>query len=63
MDDKKLKQTGEKMQQIGCILTLLFTVPIILLIFLGVPGLIVGILIAIIGIIGILSKKKNAETP
>jgi len=62
MDDENLKQVGKKIEQLGCILTLIFTVPIVLLLFLGAPGLIIGIIIAIIGVAGVLSKKKkNAE--
>jgi len=61
MDEKKLEETGKKLQNIGCLLTLMFTVPIVLTIFLGIPGLIVGIIIAIIGIAGILSKKEKTK--
>jgi len=61
MDEKKLEETGKKLQNIGCILTLMFTVPIVLTIFLGIPGLIIGIIIAIICIAGILSKKEKTK--
>ncbi len=51
----KLREAGEKMQAIGCLLTLLITVPVILTIFLGPLGL--GISVAII-LIWFLTRKK-----
>lgn len=64
MDEKKLEETGKKIQKIGCLLTLAVTVPIVLTALFGVPGLIIGVFIALIAIVGMLSKKgKNAKTP
>jgi hypothetical protein len=51
----KLKNAGEKMQSVGCLLTILITVPIALTLFLGPLGL--GISIIII-VIWFASKKK-----
>ncbi len=42
---KKLEEIGKNMQRIGCLLTGLVTIPIIGLIFFGIKGLIVGIVI------------------
>jgi hypothetical protein len=61
MGEKKLEEVGEKLQKIGCLLTLMFTVPIVLTLFFGIPGLIIGIIIAIIGIAGVLGKKKEKD--
>jgi len=57
MDDKKIEQASKKMGHIGCLLTLIFTVPIVLTVFLGPIGLILGIVIAVLGVVGILSRK------
>jgi len=61
MNEKKVAETGKKLQKIGCALTLMFTIPIILTIFLGIPGLILGIILAVVGIVSLLSKKKKSE--
>ena len=57
MEKNKMQQTGEKMQKVGCAMTLLFTIPIILTIFLGIPGLIIGGIVAIAGVVGIFKQK------
>jgi len=59
MNEDKIKQVGTKMQKLGCFLTLVLTIPIVLTLFLGVPGLIIGGIIAIIAIISFLSQKKK----
>ena len=59
MDEKKLEETGKKLEKIGCFLTLVLTVPIVLTIFFGIPGLAIGIIIALITVIGALSKKQK----
>lgn len=53
---KKIEEAGKKMQNIGCLLTGIITIPIIGLIFLGVPGLIIGIVVG--GLIAYGAKKQ-----
>jgi len=57
--NEKLENLGKNLEKIGCISIFLITIPIILTIFLGIPGLIIGIIVAIIGISSILGKKNN----
>lgn len=52
------KKTGEKMQTLGCLLTLVVTIPLLLTVFLGPVGLIIGAVIAILVVIGHLVNKK-----
>ncbi len=60
--ENKLRAAGEKMQRLGCMLTVLLTVPILLTLFLGIPGLIIGGLVFVLGLAGFLgSGKKKAE--
>lgn len=40
-------KAGKNMSKLGGKLTIMFTVPVLLTIFLGIPGLIIGIIIAI----------------
>lgn len=54
---KKIEDFGKKTQQLGCLLTVLITIPILLTVFLGIPGLIIGSIIAILGIVGQFKKK------
>ena len=61
MDDKKIEEVSKKIGNIGCLLTLIFTVPIVLTVFLGPVGLVLGIIIAVIGVIVILSKKGKSK--
>ena len=58
---KKIQDAGDKMNKVGKKLTLLFTVPIILLFIFGIPGLIIGIIIAGIGIASMKNKSKQDE--
>ncbi len=58
---EKIEEFGSKMQKAGCALTLIITIPIILTIWIGVIGLIIGCLIAIVGIAAIFSNKDNIE--
>ena len=41
----RMEEAGKKMQNIGCLLTGIITIPIIGLVFLGVPRLIIGIVV------------------
>ncbi len=51
------------MQRVGCLLTIVFTIPIVLTFIMGIPGLIIGVLIAIVGITAFFmsDKKKPKE--
>ena len=53
---KKIEEAGKKTQQVGCLLTGLITIPILGVIFLGVPGLVGGVLIG--GLIAYAAMKK-----
>ena len=57
MEKNKGQVLGEKMQKMGCAMTLLFTIPIILTLFLGIPGIIVGGIVAIAGVVGMMKQK------
>jgi len=61
MDEKKLEETGKKLQKVGCLLTIAVTVPIVLTVLLGVPGLIIGIFIAVVAVVSMLSKKGKPK--
>jgi hypothetical protein len=52
----KMEEAGKKMQNIGCLLTGIITIPFIGLVFLGVPGLIIGIIVG--GLIAYGAKKQ-----
>ena len=56
---QKTKEFGEKLQSIGCLLTVLLTIPIILTIVMGVPGLIISIIIIVAYLYG--NKKQKDE--
>jgi len=59
--NEKIDNLSKNFKKIGCLFTLLITIPIILTIFLGIPGLIIGVILAIIGIGSILKKKNNKK--
>lgn len=44
---EQFDKVGKNMSALGIKLTLMFTVPILLTIFFGIPGLIIGIVIAL----------------
>ncbi len=54
---QKIEDAGKKMQSMGCALTILITIPIALTIFLGIPGFVIGSIVAVFGLVGILKKK------
>lgn len=54
-----LEQTGQRLQQVGCALTLLVTLPILGLAFFGVLGLIVGLAIGLLFGVGMLAGKSD----
>ena len=47
---EKFDKASKNMSKLGGKLTIMFTVPILLAIFFGVPGLIIGIVIAIVAL-------------
>ena len=53
---QKTRELGEKMQSLGCSLTVLFTIPLVATIFLGVPGLIISLFVIIFFFV---AKKKQ----
>lgn len=53
---KKVEEAGQRMQAWGCLLTILLTIPIVLTVIWGPVGLGIGVLIAILYLIG--RKKK-----
>lgn len=54
----KMQKTGDKMSSVGTTLTIGITIPILLTIFLGIPGFIVGAII-FIGTLGSVFSKKE----
>jgi len=56
---EKTKELGEKIQSLGCLLTVLFTIPLILTIFLGIPGSIIGFILIVFFFIA--KKKGDAD--
>ena len=59
-----LSEGGERMQRLGCALTLAVTLPVIGLVFFGTPGLIVGLIIGLlfgVGLIGEALSRKADE--
>ncbi|KOA76594.1 hypothetical protein ADU78_05780 [Clostridium botulinum] len=47
---EQFDKAGKNMSKLGGKLTIMFTVPILLAIFFGVPGFIIGIVIAIVAL-------------
>lgn len=58
---KKMQETGKKMKGLGCLLTILITVPIILTLFLGPIGLVLGGIIFVVGLVGAFKSKKGGN--
>lgn len=52
----RMEEVGRKMQNIGCLLTGIITIPLIGLVFFGVPGFLIGIIIG--GLIAYGAKKQ-----
>lgn len=53
----KLRETGEKMQAIGCLMTIVFSVPLLLIILFGMPGFVVGVIISLVVLWSAIKKK------
>lgn len=43
-----LREVGLKMQAVGCLLTIVFSIPLVLGALFGMPGLIVGVVISLV---------------
>lgn len=56
---EKVQDLGNRMQRVGCLLTLLVSVPIILTIILGIPGLIIGGILAILVMVGYFGGSRT----
>ncbi|MCK9326101.1 MAG: HIRAN domain-containing protein [Bacteroidales bacterium] len=59
--EKKMEETGKKMQRVGCMLTGLITLPIIGVLIGGPIGLVIGFIIGILMFIGALSQGKREK--
>ncbi len=55
---EKMEGCGKKMEQLGCLLTGLVTLPILGVLFLGTPGLIIGIIAGVVIAAGAIAKKE-----
>ncbi len=55
---EKLEGCGKKMEQLGCLLTGLITLPVLGVLFLGIPGLIIGIIVGIMIAAGAITKEE-----
>lgn len=60
-DEDKYKRAGKKIQQAGCSMTLLLTLPIVGFATLGIGGLIIGLALGVIIFAGIQSKDKKPD--
>ncbi|WP_042683125.1 hypothetical protein [Anaerosalibacter massiliensis] len=54
----KMQETGDKMSALGCSMTLGITIPIILTIFLGPIGFVIGLILFVAMIAGAFNKNK-----
>jgi len=57
----KFEKAGKKMQQMGCTMTLLITLPIVGFAALGIGGLIIGLVLGVIIFAGMQSKDKKPD--
>lgn len=51
MDEERahaIMRTGQKLQRFGCVMTMLFTVPLVLAVIFGVGGLVVGVILFVV---------------
>lgn len=58
-----MSEGGERMQKLGCGLTLALTVPILGLVFFGLLGLIVGAMIGLLFGIGLIGQAFTNKPP
>ncbi len=62
--EKKMEETGKKMQRVGCMLTGLITLPIIGVLIGGPIGLVIGLIIGVLIFVGALSQgKRDKHSP
>ncbi|MCK9324466.1 MAG: hypothetical protein M0P69_03125 [Bacteroidales bacterium] len=54
---KKMQDAGKNIQKTGCALTVMLTIPILLTVFMGLPGAIIGGIIFLAGAAGMMKKK------
>ncbi len=57
----KMKETGKKVQAMGCLLSAVITIPIIGLVVGGPFGLIVGLLLGGMIVMGMVKQAKDKE--
>lgn len=53
----KLNNIGKALTEVGCLMTLLVTLPVLGFLLLGITGLIIGFVIGLLGAAGILTRK------
>lgn len=53
---EKFEATGKKVQKVGMWLTVLLTIPILLFVFLGVLGAVIGGVIFLVGMVALFKK-------
>lgn len=58
---QKMENLGQNMQQLGCLLTMIITIPLLLIIFLGPVGVVISIVIVALGVGGYANKRKQAR--
>jgi hypothetical protein len=54
-----MKDTAKKMQNLGCLLTCLLTLPILGLLFWGVAGGIIGLIVGVVLAVGSIGAEKE----
>lgn len=59
---ENMKKTGKKMEKLGCLLTLVITIPIILTVIMGPWGTAIGVIIAILAVVGAVKGNKENKT-
>lgn len=58
---EKMNETGKKVQKVGCLLTLIITIPLLLTVFFGIFGFIIGAIIFSLGLVSMFQTKKPPE--
>jgi hypothetical protein len=57
--DNNLREIGMKMQAIGCLFTILFSIPLLLAMVFGAKGLYVGVVISVVSLVSVIRKNKG----
>ena len=59
--EEEWKKAGKSVQNAGCVLTLVLTIPILGLVTLGIPGLLIGVVVGSFFLYGMYSKKAQKQ--